>query len=119
MPLAHVAQTGGDKLLRGDGQMGVEQYIEEVERLAEVIYLRGGAEINKAVDSGRLGWQVMMPAITFPVPHHHRPEFASQQLEELGAGLIDCLLAGLVLASGNRAPSRLKAGGGGMIDDAI
>jgi hypothetical protein len=53
------------------------------------------------------------------VADHHRLELAAQQLEELGAGLVDGLLGGLVLPPGDGAAVRLQAGRGRPGDDAI
>jgi hypothetical protein len=53
------------------------------------------------------------------MPHHHRLELASQQLEKLGAGLVDGFLRGFVFAASDGLAPRLQAGSRGVIDDAV
>ena len=60
--------------------MGVNQYIEEIERLAELLHLFGRAEVYKAVDSGRFGREVVMQCVILPVPNYQNTEFAAEQL---------------------------------------
>jgi len=58
--LAHLTQTGSDKLVGGDRQMSVNQYIEEIKGLAKLLYLLRRAQVNKAMDSGWLGGQIVI-----------------------------------------------------------
>ena len=64
------------------------------------------AEMNKAVDPGRLRGQVVVQPSVEPVSDRQDVKFAAQQLQELRAGLIDFRLAGGVFATGSLAPIR-------------
>ena len=57
---AHLTQTGSNKLVGGNRQVSVEQYIEEVKGLAKLLHLLRGAQVNEAMDSGWFGWQVVV-----------------------------------------------------------
>jgi len=119
MRLAHLAQGGGNKLIGGDGQAGIDQYIEEARGLAELSYFLRGAEVNKAVDAGGGGGQVMAQPLALSMPHHHRHELAPQELEKLRVFLVDCRFAGFVPAAGDGLAIGLDAGSFGMGNNTV
>ena len=76
--LTHLTQRGSSKLLHRNRQMGVNQYIEKVEGLAKLLDLIRGAQVNKAMNSGWLGGQVVIQFIALLVSKHQGAEFTSQ-----------------------------------------
>jgi hypothetical protein len=98
---------------------GVKQYVKKAEGLAEIFDLVWGTEVDEVMDSGWLGWQVVVYSLSRAVAYHRNVELALEQLAELGAGTIDCLLVFLTLAPGNRAPPWFQAGGGSVPDDSV
>ena len=53
------------------------------------------------------------------VPGHHHGELAPEEFVKLGAGLVDGLFRGLVLAAGDWSPPRFQAGRARPGDDAV
>jgi hypothetical protein len=74
--LAHLAQTGGNKLVPRKPKIGIEQDVKEAKGLAKIPYLFRRAKVNKAMDAGRFGWQVVVDFIASLVPDYQGAKLA-------------------------------------------